>query len=97
MGDPRRNEIRARRERKHPLEYLIFVFVVATAVATGFAAYYTGQQWKTAHDTLVVSERAFVDFGGANAVVGRDPDPKKSEVLTVFTSITNSGKAEQRD
>ena len=71
MGEPRRNEIRPRRERKHPLEYLIFVFVVATAVATGFAAYYTGRQWKTAHETLVVSERAFVHFGGVNVVIAR--------------------------
>jgi len=91
MGDPRGNEIRARRERKHPLDYLILFFVMVTAGATGFAAYYTGWQWATARDTLVVSERAFVNLGGVNTLSSRDPDPKKGEFLAVFTTLTNSG------
>jgi hypothetical protein len=41
---------------KHPLEYAIFFFVVATAAATATAAYYTRNQWFTAQDQLGVAQ-----------------------------------------
>jgi hypothetical protein len=91
MGDPRGNEVRARRERKHPLDIAMFFLLLGTLGATGFAAYYTGQQWRTAHETLVISERAFIYLGGVNTVSAKDPDPKKGEFLAMVTSITNSG------
>jgi hypothetical protein len=91
MSAPRRDEVRDRRERKHPLDYAIFIFLVATTVATGLAAYFTYGQWTTARDTLVVSERAFVYLAGVNSLVTKDPDPKKGEFLTVFTTLTNGG------
>jgi hypothetical protein len=50
----------AKREPKHWLEYAIFFFVIATAVATGFAAWYTRQQWLTAVDTEQRQTRAYV-------------------------------------
>jgi hypothetical protein len=49
-------------EGKHPLEYAIFFLVVITAVATGFAAYYTHNQWITAEDTAKRQLRAYVFF-----------------------------------
>lgn len=50
----------AKPEPKHWLEYAIFVFVIATALATGAAAYYTRQQWLTAEDTEERGLRAYV-------------------------------------
>lgn len=41
-------------EKKHWLEYAIFLFVVATAAATGLAAYYTRNQWCTMQDQLSI-------------------------------------------
>lgn len=48
-------------EGKHWLEYAIFVFVVATALATTAAAYYTRRQWLTGQDTEQRQLRAYVD------------------------------------
>ena len=55
-----RNQRGAKPESKHWMEYAIFFFVVATAIATGFAAYFTGQQWQTAADTEKRQLRAYV-------------------------------------
>lgn len=51
---------KAKAEAKHWLEYAIFIFVIATAVATGAAAYYTRQQWLTAEDQERRSLRAYI-------------------------------------
>lgn len=96
MSALRGDEVRARRERKHPLDIAMFFLLVGTLIATGFAAYYTGQQWITAHETLVVSERAFVNLGGVATVNAKDPDPNKGASLGMITSLTNSGNTRTR-
>jgi hypothetical protein len=58
-------------ESKHWLEYAIFIFVIVTAAATGYAAYYTKQQWLTAVDTEQRSLRAYVGAGSVS--VGNNP------------------------
>jgi hypothetical protein len=55
-GDQRQPE----RKPKHWLEYAIFGFVVATAFATGGAAWYTRQQWITTADSEQRQLRAYV-------------------------------------
>ena len=62
------NRQRAQANSKHWLEYAIFVFVIATAIATGAAAYYTRQQWLTAVDTEIVSNRAIVLSNSINLI-----------------------------
>ena len=54
---------KAKAEPKHWLEYAIFAFVIATAIATSLAAYYTRQQWLTAADTERRQLRAYVSAG----------------------------------
>jgi hypothetical protein len=49
-------------EKKHWLDYAIFIFVILTTIATGFAACYTRQQWKTAEDSEKRQLRAYVDI-----------------------------------
>ena len=60
--DPRatNNKTCTEKKRKHWLEYAIFVFVVATTIATLGAAYYTRQQWLTAIDSEQRQTRAYV-------------------------------------
>jgi hypothetical protein len=41
-------------DKKHPLDYLIFLFLVLTAVGTLAAACYTRSQWLTAQEQLAV-------------------------------------------
>ncbi len=48
------------REKKHPLEWAIFVFVVLTALCTIAAACYSRKQWITAEDTEKRQLRAYV-------------------------------------
>jgi hypothetical protein len=47
-------------ERKHPLDWAVFVLLLLTTVATGFAAYYTHNQWMTAQDTEKRQLRAYI-------------------------------------
>ena len=72
----RKDATPGRRERKHPLDYAIALLLLATAVGTGFAAWYTAKQWGTARDTLVVSQRAFVTVGNINVIVSVGDDQK---------------------
>jgi hypothetical protein len=69
------NKPQAKPEPKHWLEYAIFVFVIATALATGFAAYYTRQQWLTAEDQERRSLRAYV-----SVVIDQNPDLSKEHM-----------------
>jgi hypothetical protein len=48
---PEDNQGRVKPKRKHWLDVATFLFVVAAAVAAGFAAWYTRNQWLTAADT----------------------------------------------
>ncbi len=84
------------RDRKHPLDIAMFFLLVGTLIATGFAAYYTGKQWRTAHKALVVSERAFIHLGDVTTVNARDPDPKKGDFLAMVTRLANSGNTRTR-
>jgi hypothetical protein len=84
-------------DRKHWLEYAIALFVVATAIFTGIAAYYTREQWKTANQALIVSERAFVYFGKFTAIIANDPDAKIGPFLAMGVALTNSGNTRTRD
>jgi hypothetical protein len=67
----------------HWFEGLIFVFVVVTAIATAFAAYYTREQWRTSADTEKQTLRAYVTlketltFFGANV----NPDPPHTRFI----------------
>jgi hypothetical protein len=45
---------------RHWLEYAIFIFVIATTVATGWAAYFTQQQWEVTSDQEKRQLRAYV-------------------------------------
>jgi hypothetical protein len=72
--NPNGNHGCAQRERKHPLEYAIFAFLVLTFVATSFAACYTRNQWITADDTEKRQIRAYVGvvaqkFEGGNPFI----------------------------
>jgi hypothetical protein len=51
---------RSQRKSKHWLEYAIFGFVIVTALATGYAAYYTKNQWVTMEDSEKRQLRAYV-------------------------------------
>jgi hypothetical protein len=57
---PEQQKPTSKPERKHWLEYAIFGFVVLTAVGTGFAAYYTRQQYLVADDTERQQLRSYV-------------------------------------
>src|ERR1700730_11509321 len=65
-------------DKNNWLEYLIFPFVVITAVATTCAARYTYKQWLTADDTEKRSLRAYAfanqigikDFSSGNHASG---------------------------
>ena len=46
----------------HWFEWAVFVFVIATAVATAFAACYARNQWLTAADTEKRQLRAYIGF-----------------------------------
>src|SRR5580700_52323 len=59
-ADKAKAKAKAKAEPKHWLEYAIFVFVIATAIATGFAAYYTRRQALTAADTEQRQLRAYL-------------------------------------
>jgi hypothetical protein len=76
-------------EPKHWLEYAIFVFVVATAAATGAAACYTRQQWLTALDQEKRSLRAYV------AVSTTDPIKIDSQKMTI--TVDNFGQTPAKD
>jgi hypothetical protein len=47
------------REKRHPLDWLVFLFLVLTFVATAAAACYTRKQWITADDTEKRQVRAY--------------------------------------
>jgi len=96
QGRPEGNQSRPKPEPKHWLDIITFFFVIAAAIAAGFAAYYTRKQWITAHDTLVVSERAFV-HGNVVPVGARDPNPTVGEFLGMQTTFANSGNTRTRE
>jgi hypothetical protein len=72
-------------ENKHPLEYFIFGFVVATTIATAFAAYATWGQWQTAFDQERRSLRAYVFFERAGVAF-------KDKMLSADFIIKNAGQ-----
>lgn len=74
----------AKPEPKHWLEYAIFVFVIATALATGAAAYYTRQQWLTAADQEKRSLRAYLAI---NTTINIKIDTQKMKI-----SVDNFGQ-----
>jgi hypothetical protein len=80
------NKPQANAEPKHWLEYAIFVFVIATAIATSIAAYYTRQQWLTAEDQERRSLRAYV-----SVVVDQYPDISK-EHMDIGVIYKNRGQ-----
>ena len=80
------NKPQAKPEPKHWLEYAIFFFVIATAIATGAAAYYTRQQWLTAEDQEKRSLRAYV-----SVAVDQYPD-LSSEHFDVSIVFKNHGQ-----
>jgi hypothetical protein len=80
------DEPKSKAEPKHWLEYAIFVFVIATAIANGFAAYYTRQQWLTAADTEQRQLRAYVSAG-----VEQYPDIN-AEHLNYIVLMKNHGQ-----
>jgi hypothetical protein len=84
-----RPEFKPERRTKHWLEYAIFVFVVLTAAATGYAAYYTRQQWLTAQDTEVRQLRAYVS-------VSLEPGIRVDDQKTTL-SIDNFGQSPATD
>ena len=47
------------RGKRHPLDWLVFLFLVLTFVATAAAACYTRKQWITADDTEKRQVRAY--------------------------------------
>jgi len=79
----------AKAEPKHWLEYAIFLFVIATAIATGFAAYYTRQQWLTAEDTEKRSLRAYI------AISTTIPIKMDSEKIVI--TMDNFGQTPAKD
>src|SRR4051812_34487334 len=86
----------ADRGPKHPLDYWIFGFVVLTFFATAMAAFFTGQQWLTANQAMIVSERAFVHSGE----ISYTPTITKStgmKYLMTTIILVNSGNTRTRD
>jgi hypothetical protein len=67
-------------ERKHWLEYAIFVFVVLTTIATFTAAWYTRKQWITADEVQQRQLRAYL------GITSIDYDKKNEGYLTVVVS-----------
>lgn len=79
--------MKATPEPKHWLEYAIFAFVIATAAATGVAAWYTGQQSLTATDTEKRQLRAYISVQPKQLRNFGDSDP-----VEIFYEIQNSGQ-----
>src|SRR5580692_2690709 len=52
----------SKKERKHPLDVWIFIFLVLTFAATATAACYTRKQWLTAEDSEKRQLRAYVGY-----------------------------------
>jgi hypothetical protein len=73
--------------KKHWLEYAIFLFVVATAVATGLAAWYTRQQWLTMEGQLAVTRDTEIRQLRAYLHVGHTPliasDRKNGAIISI--------------
>lgn len=61
-------------ERKHPLEYLIFLFVIISALATGAAAFFTYKQWLVATDVEERQLRAYVHFAPGDLYTSNESD-----------------------
>ena len=57
-----------KREGKHPLEWMIFGFVVLTFLATATAAWYTRKQWTTAEDAERRSLRPYVGLASFGSI-----------------------------
>lgn len=76
-------------EKKHPLEWGIFVLLFFTLIATGLAAYYTRKQWITADDSEKRDLRAYV-FMEMQTV--KWPPGDVPNRYAVSLKVTNSGK-----
>jgi hypothetical protein len=86
------------RGRKHPLDYAIAVFVVLTALATGFAACYTRRQWLTMDDTEKRQLRAYVIVSSARFAKDESGNIKYGVVsasgakeLMIYYDVSNEG------
>ena len=86
----------AKPEPKYWVDIATAVFVFVAMVATGFAAYFTGQQWQTANRALVISERAFVHLHGDVPTATIDRATGTKYLMTTITLI-NSGNTRTRD
>jgi hypothetical protein len=60
-------------ERKHPLDWAVFILLFLTTVATGFAAYYTHNQWLAAVDTEKRQLRAYLFIDRSDAEIKAGP------------------------
>jgi hypothetical protein len=77
---------------KHWLEYAVFFFVVATALATGTAAYFTGHQWLTAQQQLGVMADTEQRQLRAYLHVGHGPIEVTGSSANVEVLISHSGQ-----
>lgn len=74
-------------ERKHPLDWAVFILLFLTTIATGFAAYFTHNQWLTAQDTEKRQLRAylFIDRDTAQIKGG-------TQITDLAMSVKNFGQ-----
>jgi hypothetical protein len=80
------NQAKAKHEPKHWLEYAIFAFVIVTAAATSFAAYYTRGQWITAQDAEERDLRAYF------YVIFAPKSIQLNQPISLTISATNIGR-----
>ena len=99
--NPNSNEDPSKREGKHPLEYIIAVFLVLTFIATSIAACYTRKQWITADDAEKRSLRAYLIAKNARfsrnkdgtLEYGRTREDGSRELLILY-DVINEGVTE---
>jgi hypothetical protein len=91
-------------EKKHPLEWAIFILLLLTLIATSFAALYTRNQWMTAVDALHASQRPWVFAESVKSISqykslandGRFSILSEIVVKNYGTSVANEGQAQMR-
>jgi hypothetical protein len=79
-------------ETKHWIDKATALFAFVAMIATGFAAFFTGQQWQVADHSMRVANRAYVNSTELSFVNYGFKDPDGHKRWIVSPLLVNSGQ-----